>query len=68
VSAPHDETIQIHSGDTFHDLAAKYLGSKDRTPDLIKANPQIKNPNSLYVGETVHLPSSQPTNLAGVVQ
>lgn len=51
--------IQIHAGDTFHDLAAKYLGSTDRTGDLIKANPQIKNPDSLFVGETIYLPSTQ---------
>lgn len=61
-------TIQIHAGDTLHDLAAKYLGSEDRTRDLISANPQIKDPNNLYVGEVVYLPSTQPTNLAGVAQ
>jgi type II secretory pathway predicted ATPase ExeA len=64
----HDETIQIHPGDTFHELAARYLGSKDRAPELIKANPQIKDPDNLYVGQTIHLPSSQPPDLAGVVQ
>jgi len=66
--APRDQTVQIHAGDTLHDLAARYLGSKDRTPELVKANPQIKDPNSLYVGQTIHVPSKQPTNLAGVVQ
>lgn len=69
-SAParHRTTIQIRAGDTFHDLAAKYLGSKDRTRELINANPQIKDPNNLYVGQIVYLPSNQPTDLAGVVQ
>ena len=69
VTAPPEPTIiRIHEGDTFHDLAAKYLGSKDRTRDLINANPQIKDPNTLFVGQIIFLPKSQPTDLAGVVQ
>lgn len=65
---PEPSIIRIRQGDTFHDLAAKYLGSKDRTRDLINANPQIKDPNNLFVGQIVFLPRNQPTNLAGVVQ
>jgi type II secretory pathway predicted ATPase ExeA len=68
VAAPRHTTVQIRPGDTFHDLAAKYLGSKDRTWELIHANPQIKDPNNLYVGQTIYLPAHQPTNLAGEVQ
>jgi general secretion pathway protein A len=64
----HYASIQIHSGDTFHDLAARYLGSKDRTPDLIRANPQISDPDVLYVGETVYLPSTYSDVQAGVVR
>jgi type II secretory pathway predicted ATPase ExeA len=66
--APHHSTIHIQAGDTFHDLAAKYLGSKDRTPDLIKANPQIDDPNVLYVGETVYLPSTHNNDQARAVR
>src|SRR5579862_9454003 len=62
---PEPSVIRIRQGDTFHDLAAKYLGSKDRTRDLINANPQIKDPNSLFVGQIIFLPKSQPTDLAG---
>jgi hypothetical protein len=69
VTAPPEATIiRIRQGDTFHDLAAKYLGSKDRTRDLINANPQIKDPNNLFVGQIIFLPKNQPTDLAGVVQ
>jgi hypothetical protein len=69
VTAPSEATIiRIRQGDTFHDLAAKYLGSKDRTRELINANPQIKNPNTLFVGQIIFLPANQPTDLAGVVQ
>lgn len=67
-SAPRHATIQIRPGDTFHDLAVKYLGSKDRTWELIHANPQIKDPDNLYVGQTIYLPAHQPTKLAGEVQ
>ena len=67
-SEPAQTSIRIRPGDTFHDLAAKYLGSKDRTRELIDANPQIRDPNTLYVGQIVYLPSNQPSNLAGVVQ
>ena len=67
-SAPDRTTIQIHSGDTFHDLAAKYLGSKDRTWELIRSNPQIRDPNVLYVGETVYLPSTHKNQQARVVR
>jgi len=65
---PRRTTIQIHPGDSFHDLAAKYLGSTDRTQDLIKANPQIRNPNLLYVGETLHLPSTPNNDQPRVVR
>ncbi len=66
--APRQATVQIRRGDTFHDLAVKYLGSKDRTWELIHANPQIKDPDNLYVGQTIYLPARGQTNLAGEVQ
>ncbi len=68
-AAPPEATIiRIRQGDTIHDLAAKYLGSKYRARELINANPQIKDPNNLFVGQIIFLPKSQPTDLAGVVQ
>lgn len=48
--------IQVSEGDTLHDLAERYLGSVDRTQELIALNPQIKNPDVLYPGEPVYLP------------
>jgi type II secretory pathway predicted ATPase ExeA len=69
VTAPPEATIiRIRQGDTIHDLAAKYLGSKYRARELINANPQIKDPNNLFVGQIIFLPKSLPTDLAGVVQ
>jgi nucleoid-associated protein YgaU len=50
--------IQIRAGDTFHDLAVRYLGSIDRTNELIMANPQIRNPNVIVPGQIVYLPTA----------
>ena len=66
--SPDFTAIQIHAGDTFHDLAAKYLGSKDRARELIKDNPQISNPNVLYVGETIYVPSTHVNDQAREVR
>lgn len=68
VSAPASRAIRIQQGDTIHDLAEKYLGSKYRARDLIKANPQISDPNLLYVGETVYLPSVRKNDESRLVQ
>jgi len=65
---PDRTAIHIRAGDTFRDLAAKYLGSKDRAWDLIKANPQIRDPDVLYVGETVYLPSTPNNDRSRLVQ
>ena len=67
-SAGGRTAIHIRAGDTFHDLATRYLGSKDRTWDLIKANPQIDDPNVLYVGETIYLPSTPKNDQSRLVQ
>jgi hypothetical protein len=56
---PRRARIQIHAGDTLHDLATKYLGSKDRTVELIRANPEISDPNLIYVGQIVYLPPNR---------
>jgi type II secretory pathway predicted ATPase ExeA len=67
-SSASARAIRIQEGDTFHDLAAKYLGSKYRAWDIIKANPQISDPNLLYVGETVYLPSVRKNDESRLVQ
>jgi type II secretory pathway predicted ATPase ExeA len=57
--SPKVRALQIQSGDTFHGLAAKYLGSTDYTGELIRANPQIADPDLLVPGETIYLPITQ---------
>jgi spore coat assembly protein SafA len=46
----------VAQGDTLSKLAAKYGVSSDA---LIKANPQILNPNMIYPGDKVNVPASQ---------
>lgn len=59
--------VRIHAGDTFHDLALRYLGSIDRTDELIRANPQIRNPNVIVPGQIVYLPHNGELG-AGVIE
>ena len=55
-------TIKIPQGATLSGLAKKYNTS---VAELIKANPQIKNPNLIYAGANLTLPgnSSQTGNV-----
>jgi general secretion pathway protein A len=55
--------ITIRSGDTVADLAARYLGSSthDTLTRVARANPQIRNINLIYPGETVLLPAGEPS-------
>ena len=48
----------IESGDTLSSIADKYYGSSgpDKINALLKANPQIKDPRAMKVGDTVTVP------------
>jgi len=46
-------TYFIKAGDTFYGIAAQYNVSLQ---DLIAANPQIANPNILYIGQRICVP------------
>lgn len=46
-------SVTVRSGDTLSGIAARHQVS---VPDLLAANPQIRNPNLIYPGQTVHLP------------
>ena len=47
--------IQIRRGDTLSGIAARYHTT---VAALLKANPQIKNPNVIYAGAYLNLPGS----------
>lgn len=49
-----DEVVIVKKGDTLTRIAQR-LGVS--LPNLIKANPQIKNPNLIYPGDQVKIPS-----------
>jgi len=48
----------IKRGDTLGIIAAKYLGSSSRYTDIVRANPQITNPNVIEVGMEITIPNA----------
>lgn len=50
---PRGGTVQVHRNDTLSKIAADNGVSLSA---LIAANPQIRNPNLIYPGQTIHLP------------
>ncbi|HJR73203.1 MAG TPA: LysM peptidoglycan-binding domain-containing protein [Luteimonas sp.] len=50
---PRNGTVTVHRGDTLSKIAHDNGVSLSA---LIAANPQIRNPNLIYAGQTVHLP------------
>ncbi len=53
---PEGDNYTVKRGDTLSDIADKHGVS---LADLIKANPQIRNPNAIDVGQQINLPASQ---------
>ncbi|MCL1636173.1 LysM peptidoglycan-binding domain-containing protein [Luteimonas sp. SX5] len=51
--SPRTGTVTVHRGETLSGIARENGVS---LPALIAANPQIRNPNLIYPGQTVHLP------------
>lgn len=61
-----DETHRIQPGDTLGELAKRYYGSARHVEVLLKANPQIKDPRALRVGDVLKIPAL-PTNSGGAI-
>ena len=53
-----NSTYTVVSGDTMYRIANKLGVSLE---DLIKANPQISNPNIIQIGQVINVPNSKPT-------
>ena len=51
-------TYTIQRGDTLSGIAARYGTTVSA---LMNANPQITDPNVIYAGQTLNIPSSTPT-------
>jgi LysM repeat protein len=49
------QTYYVQRGDTLRKIAAKFSTSVDA---LLKLNPQISNPNVIYVGQAITVPGS----------
>lgn len=49
-------SIRVRYGDTLLKIAVRYLGSPDALNQLVDANPQLKDINVIYPGETLYLP------------
>ena len=47
----------VQSGDTIEGIALRHFGSKAKTQSVIKANPQLRDVNRIYPGDTVFLPA-----------
>ncbi|HHD81653.1 MAG TPA: LysM peptidoglycan-binding domain-containing protein [Campylobacterales bacterium] len=50
--------IVVEKGDTLSKIAKKAYGNSDDYPKIFSANPEIiKNPNQIYVGQRLRIPS-----------
>jgi nucleoid-associated protein YgaU len=47
----------VQSGDTIEGIALRHFGSKAKIPSVIEANPQLRDVNRIYPGDTVFLPA-----------
>ncbi|WP_440970926.1 phage tail tip lysozyme [Peribacillus frigoritolerans] len=56
---PQVHTHTVQQGEDFWKIAEKYQVNFE---DLIKANPDIHNPNNLRVGEVINLPNARGDN------
>lgn len=55
-TAPKASTYTVQSGDTLWAIAAKYLGSGARYTEIVDANPEISDPNSIKTGTVIKIP------------
>jgi spore coat assembly protein SafA len=50
----------VVKGDTLRKIAAKFNTTVDA---LLRANPQISNPNVIYVGQAISIPAGPSTHV-----
>jgi nucleoid-associated protein YgaU len=47
----------VRSGDTLEGIALRQLGSRVKVESVVEANPQLRDVNRIYPGDTVFLPT-----------
>ncbi len=55
LKADHPDTYVVKKGDTLWDISNVFLKDPWRWPQLWHVNPQVKNPNLIYPGDTLNL-------------
>jgi len=54
IKPDHPEQYTVVKGDTLWDISGKFLEQPWQWPQLWNNNPQIKNPDLIYPGDTLH--------------
>ena len=57
---PSGQTYYVLPGDTLRKIAAKFNTTVDA---ILKVNPQITNPNVIYVGQAIAIPAGPSTHI-----
>lgn len=60
IAAPTPQIYTVQSGDTFSGIATKFGLTMAQ---LQAANPQIKDPNKLQIGDKVTIPATTPSSV-----
>ena len=55
---PGGQTYYVQKGDTLRKIASKFSTTVE---ELLKVNPQISNPNVIYVGQAIKIPAGVST-------
>jgi LysM repeat protein len=63
VPTPAQVVHVVKSGDNLSAIAAQYGVTVDQ---ILEANPQITNPNSINVGDEIVIPQPLPTEIVDV--
>lgn len=50
-------SYSVQSGDTIEGITLRHLGSEAKIQSVIKANPQLRDVNRIYPGDTIFLPA-----------